>query len=113
MGPGIQGNREGFKDHKFFVFDIFNIKEHKYLDPKTRIGCLKSMFEFGLDPAVEGVPVLGEDWRAPASVDEGLAIAEGPSINHPIREGLVWKCNEDPNFSFKTISNKFLLKGGD
>jgi hypothetical protein len=46
-------------------------------------------------------------------VEEGLAFAEGPSINHKIREGLVWKCNEDPSFSFKTISNQFLLKGGD
>ena len=46
-------------------------------------------------------------------VEEGLALAEGPSINHKIREGLVWKCNEDPSFSFKTISNQFLLKGGD
>jgi hypothetical protein len=40
-------------------------------------------------------------------------MAEGASINHKIREGLVWKCNTDPSFSFKTISNQFLLKGGD
>ena len=53
------------------------------------------------------------DWKAPASVDAGLALADGPSITHKIREGLVWKCNEDPSFSFKTISNQFLLKGGD
>jgi hypothetical protein len=59
------------------------------------------------------VPILGTHWNAPASVEEGLALAEGPSINHKIREGLVWKCNEDPSFSFKTISNQFLLKGGD
>jgi hypothetical protein len=56
------------------------------------------------------VPVLGTDWKAPESVEEGLAIAEGPSINHKVREGLVWKCNEDPSFSFKTISNLYLLK---
>jgi hypothetical protein len=62
---------------------------------------------------LDHVPVLGTDWKAPASVEEGLALAEGPSINHKIREGLVWKCNEDPSFSFKIISNQFLLKGGD
>jgi RNA ligase (TIGR02306 family) len=106
MGPGIQGNREGFKEHKFFVFDIFDIQKHEYFDPYSRVVTCDSL---GLDH----VPILGEDWKAPASVEEGLALAEGPSINHKIREGLVWKCNEDPSFSFKTISNQFLLKGGD
>ena len=113
MGPGIQGNREGFTEHKFFVFDVFDIKEHKYIDPELRRGLLNVMFEFGLETAIERIPVLGVDWTAPESVEAGLAVAEGPSINHKIREGLVWKCNEDPGFSFKTISNQFLLKGGD
>lgn len=106
MGPGVQGNREGFKEHRFFVFDIFDIQNHKYLNPQHRRRWCQ---ELGLDH----VPVLGTDWTAPESVDAGLALAEGPSINHKTREGLVWKCNEDPDFSFKTISNTFLLKGGD
>jgi RNA ligase (TIGR02306 family) len=106
MGPGIQGNRESFKEHHFFVFDIFNIQEHAYLKPYSRhLECKQR----GLDH----VPVITVDANAPISVEEGLAFAEGPSINHKIREGLVWKCNEDPSFSFKTISNQFLLKGGD
>jgi RNA ligase (TIGR02306 family) len=106
MGPGIQGNREGFTEHKFFVFDIFDIKEHEYIPSLMRRHVCERR-------GLEHVPVLGVDWKAPNSVDEGLALAEGPSINHKIREGLVWKCNEDPSFSFKTISNQFLLKGGD
>lgn len=106
VGPGIQGNREGFKEHRFFVFDVFNIGAHEYLPPGSRRMICQ---EVGLDH----VPVLGTDWKAPISVEEGLTLAEGPSINHKIREGLVWKCNEDPSFSFKIISNAFLLKGGD
>lgn len=106
MGPGIQGNREGFKEHRFFVFDIYDIEQQEYLPPYVRRNHCQTM-------NIEHVPVLGDDWAAPESVDAGLAIAEGPSINHPIREGIVWKCNDDPSFSFKTISNKFLLKGGD
>jgi RNA ligase (TIGR02306 family) len=106
MGPGIQGNREGFTEHKFFVFDVFDIQKHEYLEPKTRrMVCNAKYFDHA--------PVLGNDWKSPASVEQGLAIAEGPSIAHKVREGLVWKCNEDPSFSFKTISNQFLLKGGD
>jgi hypothetical protein len=38
-----------------------------------------------------------------------LKLAEGPSINHPVREGLVWK-RLDGKFSFKTIANNFLLE---
>jgi hypothetical protein len=105
-GPSIQGNREGFKEHRFFVFDMFDIQKHEYVSPgDRRVNCQL----LGL----EHVPLHGSNWKAPNSVEEGLALAEGPSINHKIREGLVWKCNEDPSFSFKTISNSFLLKGGD
>ena len=106
VGPNIQGNREGFSHHLFFVFDIFDIRKHEYLKPSDR----RAMTDrIGLGH----VPILGTDWTAPNSVEEGLALAEGPSINHKVREGLVWKCNEDPSFSFKTISNQYLLAGGE
>lgn len=106
MGPGIQGNREGFTEHEFFVFDVFNIFTHLYASPIVRRDVCNTL-------SLKHVPVLGTDWTTPQSVEEGLALAEGLSINHKIREGLVWKCNEDPSFSFKTISNAFLLKGGE
>ena len=106
MGPGIQGNREGFKEHRFFVFDIYDIDNQFYIDSISRqVACN----DYGMDM----VPVIDPRAAAPASVDAGLAMADGPSITHKIREGLVWKCNKDPSFSFKTISNAFLLKGGD
>jgi RNA ligase (TIGR02306 family) len=112
MGPGIQGNREGFTEHKFFVFDVFDIKHHVYLKPLDRRNACSNL---GFDhvPTMLTLPYPSRGVVAPNSVEEGLALAEGPSINHKIREGLVWKCNEDPSFSFKTISNKFLLGGGD
>lgn len=106
MGPGIQGNREGFKEHRFFVFDIFSISDHAYVGPAYRRAMCQ---EYGIDH----VPIFSQVSVAPKSVEAGLALAEGPSINHKVREGLVWKCNEDPSFSFKTISNQFLLKGGE
>ena len=106
MGPGIQGNREGFKEHHFFVFDIYDIDNQFYIDSISRQVACK---DYGMDM----VPVIDPRAAAPASVDAGLALADGPSITHKIREGLVWKCNEDPSFSFKTISTQFLLKGGD
>ena len=113
MGPGIQGNREGFAEHKFFVFDIFDIQNHEYMKPFDRRKLISDIKFDSDDIPMYHVPVKEKGSKAPNSVEEGLALAEGPSINHKIREGLVWKCNEDPSFSFKTISNEFLLKGGN
>jgi hypothetical protein len=48
-------------------------------------------------------------------MDQILKFAEGKSVMGTIgceREGLVFKCHEK-SVSFKAISNKFLLKGGD
>lgn len=106
MGPGIQGNREGLKDHEFFVFDIWDIKDQFYYSPQERVVAIKKL-------NLCSVPVLDMDTKAPESVDAALADADGPSLNHKVREGVVYKCNEDPSFSFKVISNKYLLKGGN
>lgn len=106
MGPGIQGNREGFKDLQFFVFDVLEITGQRYLTPPERREIVERA---GLDH----VPVLVTNAKAPDSVAEALSLADGPSIHNKIREGLVWKCNEKPEFSFKAISNQFLLKGGE
>lgn len=120
-GPSIQGNRENFKEHRFFVFDIFDIQKHEYLSPSARREMLQDLNVVSITnpshhgepsfPVPEHVPVFFTDCFAMNSVDRFLLLAEGPSINHQIREGVVFKCNEDPSFSFKIISNKFLLKG--
>lgn len=105
-GESIQGNKEGIRGQRFSVFDIFDIKKHKYLSPvERRRFCTMSQ--------IEHVPVLGEIQTAPTSIEEALTLASGPSINAKNREGIVYKCNEDPSFSFKVISNEWLLKHGE
>lgn len=117
MGPGIQKNREGLKTHKLFVFDIFNIDSGTYLAPHVRHEVLTDLYGYGLNKEmVEHVPVIAmaeslEDLGI-YGTDGLLQFAEGPSINHPIREGLVFK-RIDGGFSFKAISNKYLLKEED
>jgi RNA ligase (TIGR02306 family) len=104
MGPGIQGNREDFKDVQFFVFDIFDIDRQCYVDKDDRHDILAQL-------KLPHVPILQEattlDELGITNVAELLAFAEGPSINHKVREGLVFK-RVDGGFSFKAISNKFL-----
>ena len=42
-----------------------------------------------------------------------LELADGDSgLNGKFREGLVFKSLSDPEFSFKAISNRYLLKNG-
>jgi RNA ligase (TIGR02306 family) len=117
MGPGIQKNREAFASHKLFVFDIFNITTGGYVPPRERHLILDELWARGVNrEMVHHVPVLHMDVPLYEfglfDVDKLLAFAEGPSIKHAIREGLVYK-RMDGGFSFKTISNKFLLKEED
>lgn len=107
MGPGIQGNREQLKMFKMFVFDIFDIDNGKYLTPAERIDMFSQLVAAGFTGA--HVPVLVQNVLPGQTLDELLNFAEGPSLNHQIREGLVYK-RVDGKFSFKTISNRFLLK---
>ena len=104
-GPGIQGNPEKLKEHKFFVFDILDVDLGSYMSGSERMKIVK---ELNLDH----VPVLGEytlkDLNL-VSVEDILKYAEGPSLNAGNREGLVFK-RVDGGFSFKAISNKYLLK---
>lgn len=117
MGPGIQGNRESLKEPRLYVFDIFDIDEGKYLPPHRRHEVLEVLWNHGLSrEMVHHVPVIAmaeslEDLGV-FGIDGLLEFAEGPSLVHPIREGLVFK-RVDGDFSFKVISNQYLLKEKD
>jgi RNA ligase (TIGR02306 family) len=105
MGPGIQGNRENLSTHLLFLFDIYDIDAGAYLTPDERVYFWRHHL---LQHGIEHVPILNPEARMPATVDELLAKAEGPSLFNPVREGLVWK-RHDGQFSLKAISNRFLL----
>lgn len=117
MGPGIQQNREGLKSHKLFVFDVYDIDTGEYLPPKERHLLMAALYRIGLNrDMVDHVPVIEFDKSLSElslfTTNDLLKYAEGPSIVHPIREGDVFK-SMDGKFSFKAISNQFLLKEKD
>lgn len=117
MGPGIQANREGLSAHRLFVFDIYDIDGGCALPPEERHRVLEELWAVGMNrQMVLHAPVAFmnkslSDLKI-SNVAELLAFAEGPSYNHPVREGFVFK-RMDGKFSFKAISNKFLLKEKD
>lgn len=110
-GPGIQGNKYGFSNYQFLVFDIFDIDKQMYLLPSER---LNLVVQLGLT----SVPILelNTKFLNLDNMSEILKLAEGYSVygDRVEREGLVFKChNYDISMnilSFKAISNAWLLK---
>lgn len=117
MGPGIQGNREQLKTHQLFIFDVQNIDKQTYLTADERAEFMQKLYDNGVNPnLVKHTPVLHAAVTLAelgiTNVKELLAFAEGPSLVHPVREGLVFK-RTDGGFSFKAISNKYLASEKD
>jgi RNA ligase (TIGR02306 family) len=115
IGEGIQGNREGLRGQQFYVFDIYNIDEGRYLTPDERnVFCpIDQDYSWFLH-----VPRLQTMKPFQMSLDELLEFANGPSLNNPIREGLVFKSVRplpptNQIVTFKVISNKYLENGGE
>ena len=125
-GPGIQSNRLGLKEKEWFIFNVFasvdgKMNSYKKLD---LIGMLNMCEKFGL----KHVPLVNAEdqfnFKTTNDIDETVenllkyadnfkykTYFENASSNQ-IAEGLVFRMNDMSN-SFKVISNKFLLKGGE
>lgn len=110
IGEGIQGNPYKIAGQKFYVFDMYDIDQQQYLDSNER----KELADrFGLNH----VPIIGQSCTigSDETIESLLLSAESKSSlnDRTEREGLVFKCNETTDVSFKAISNKFLLKNKD
>lgn len=103
IGPSIQGNPYALTVHEFRLFDVYDIDAGRYMAADERA-------EFVAGTSIQHVPVLPRMNLAGATSEGLLAFAEGKSSLNPKaeQEGVVFKCLNAP-FSFKAISNKFLL----
>lgn len=115
VGPGIQKNHLGLKQHEVFVFNLFAIDDHTYLSgPTTKTICE----EVGL----KMVPVL--DWEHVIHNDVQKYVDTYNDMTHKMYqdkqiEGVVIRPIKEIHdrhhgrISFKVINNKFLLKNED
>lgn len=113
VGEGIQGNPEQLRGQAFHLFDIFDIERQAYLGRQEREQVVSDLIALGAK--LSTVPLIEVTTLAPFNGDMAavLAYAEGPSLNpQTTREGVVFK-RLDGDFSFKAISNSYLLKHGD
>lgn len=115
MGEKIQGNRENLTGTILFIFDVFDIDNQQYMTPQDRLEFINLLFKNGYTGDI--APILNSKTTLHnigiSNITDLLSFADGESINNPVREGVVFKCVTNGDISFKAISNKFLLKGGD
>lgn len=107
IGNGLNGNQYGLSGHAFKIFDVYDIDAGCKMLPKERYAMLAQL-EF---VANDHVPIIGTCTLLSFgnSIKKFLEHAEGLSeLNGSEREGIVFKSVER-QFSFKVISNKWLL----
>jgi len=106
IAPNIQDNYEKVKEKEFYVFNVFDIENSRYMLPYER--------DIWLDahaPHLSRVPRISWSYKLPVGLDEmqeWVQQQKGLNIEHP--EGVVFKSMGTRSLSFKLISNKYLLK---
>lgn len=109
IGPGIEGNIYRLEATHFRVYKVVE-EGHVHLTPQARRELLDLL-------ELPGVPVMQTHFKLPLEniVPTLLEMAKGVTCvgnnSKQRREGLVFKCNERPEISFKAINNEYLLKG--
>jgi len=133
-GVGIQKNPLKFTDKQWFIFDIYDIHEQRYLSSAERLRICKEL-ELQHVPVISTVtkilPSINVIQTAANSLSDCdtwstflneiiaqqvnifITWADEKGTNGLNREGLVFKAIENPAVSFKVISNKYLLKHGE
>ena len=125
-GPGIQGNKLGLKEKEWFIFNAFVSKTGKN---GSYVKCdllymLKLCEEFGL----KHVPLIDAEDKFKFDPEETVDNTVEKLLKYvddikyrkyftdaspnQSAEGVVFR-TEDMNYSFKVVSNKYLLKGGE
>lgn len=107
IGEGIQKNPYKIKGQTVKFFNAFNIDTQEYLS-------FKEFTQLMAELSLPTVPILETDFTLPNTIDQLLQYAEAKAVLNPSfdREGVVIR-SYDRKISFKAISNKFLLNGGE
>lgn len=110
IGPGIQKNFEGNKALDLYIYNVYLINDTKNILSKPGYVLPEEARKIVESLGMNYVPILTYGNLLP-TVKECLDQAEGPAAfkTGKYREGLVYK-SLTRDFSFKAISNSYLLK---
>lgn len=113
VGPSIQKNRYYLKEKELHLFNVVITR----IDGTKRFYTQKDVVEFGAKYDIPTVPIIFENIKILSkTIDEILELAEDKSVlnRKTEREGIVWRPVTATNCaSFKSVSNKYLLKYED
>jgi len=103
FGKNIQKRDYGLNDSTFEAFTFVDSVNDRYTYTK-----MKNILE---DYGIPTVPILRIGLILPDTCDEVVAMAAGESaIYGGMREGVVFRCEQNPKFSFKSVDPGYLLK---
>jgi RNA ligase (TIGR02306 family) len=107
VGEGIQKNPYKLRGQAVYFFNAFNIDTQEYLG-------FEEFTKLILGLGLPIVPIIETEFTLPDTIDQLLDYADAKSTLNPNfdREGVVIR-SHDRKISFKAISNKFLLNGGE
>lgn len=116
IGPKIQNNQERLTQTQFYIFDVYSIGQCRHLTASEREDFSSRLFSLtnNGNGRMFHVPIVTtsanlKDTLGVTNMEQLLKFAEGPSLNAAQREGLVFKA-VDREFTFKAISNRWLLE---
>lgn len=108
IGPHIQSNHEKVSQNEFYLFDIYDINNNRYLMPEERKMIMKQL------PTIKHVPIVNKKSKIFDRCTDLQLLQQqvsGSSINYnTISEGRVYKSCTIAGLSFKCINNEYLLK---
>lgn len=104
VGPDIQGNKLLLKERRFYAFNVYDLDKRRYLNLFEKLEVLGIL-------GVDHVPFVCTPVEG-FTTESFLAAATGWSLlnSDVLREGIVIRDKVDDSFSFKAISNTWLLK---
>jgi len=111
VGEGINKNPYKLKGHHFYVFDIWDIDNRKYLEAPERIEIVKQL-QLEHAPIIEHVNIFEKC----KDINSVLLYVNKKSLLEPSTtiEGVVFKpLKSTLHMSFKVINNEYLLKEKD
>ena len=107
-GPRIQKNPHHLKENHLFCFHMIDSSKGKY--------DMREAERIWISYGMEMVPIVDVSYRMPDDFDEFKRSADGfystevtEGTHNCPREGYVYYKTTDPNFSFKNVSNEYLL----
>lgn len=117
VGPGVNGNRDKFVEHHYFIYDIYDIDEQTYLDAPDRNIIIEKLRSYKTDSIVETVDTINSEikiFQECDTLEKLLKYVDRKTLKGNKLEGVVFKSiGVKPYFSFKCINNKYLLEEKD